>query len=138
MNNGIHSSKAPAGSVTDWQQKIRAAIRPMGLLGPAGVWLFLLMVLPALLIGELSLVPGLRPGQVIDGYGLLNYLRILEPTYLQVLRRSATFAVGLGANVLVGGSNKSFALQPVSIQTQTGLNVAAGVTELELRSIEGE
>ena len=51
---------------------------------------------------------------------------------------SATFAVGLGANVLVGGSNKSFALQPVSIQTQKGLNVAAGVTELELRSIEGE
>ncbi len=51
---------------------------------------------------------------------------------------SATFAIGLGANVLVGGSNKSFALQPVSIQTQTGLNVAAGITEIELRSIEGE
>ena len=48
---------------------------------------------------------------------------------------SATFAVGLGANVLVGGSNKTFALQPVSLQTQKGLNIAAGVAEIELRSI---
>jgi hypothetical protein len=44
----------------------------------------------------------------------------------------ATIAVGLGANVLVGGSNRTIALQPVSVQAQTGLNVAAGVTELEL------
>jgi len=44
----------------------------------------------------------------------------------------ATVAVGLGANVLVGGSNRTVALQPVSVQAQTGLNVAAGVTELEL------
>jgi hypothetical protein len=48
---------------------------------------------------------------------------------------SATFAIGLGANVLVGGSSKTFALQPVSLQTQTGLNIAAGVAEIELRSI---
>ena len=76
------------------RQKLRASVRPLGLLGPAGVWLLLLMVLPTLLIGELSLVPALRPGQPIEGYGLLNYLRILEPTYLQVLQRSATFATG--------------------------------------------
>lgn len=47
----------------------------------------------------------------------------------------ATFAVGLGANVLVGGSDKSIALQPLSIQAQTGLNFAAGIAEIELRSI---
>lgn len=47
----------------------------------------------------------------------------------------ATVAVGLGANVLVGGSNRTIALQPVSIQGQTGLNVAAGVTELRLRPV---
>ena len=52
------------------------------------------MVLPTLLIAELSFVPGLRPGQAIEGYGLLNYIRILEPTYLRVLQRSATFAMG--------------------------------------------
>jgi hypothetical protein len=45
----------------------------------------------------------------------------------------ATFAVGLGANVLVGGSHRSIALQPVSITGQTGLNLAAGVAVLRLR-----
>jgi hypothetical protein len=45
----------------------------------------------------------------------------------------ATVAVGLGANVLVGGSNRSVALQPVSISGQTGLNIAAGVAQLQLR-----
>jgi hypothetical protein len=44
----------------------------------------------------------------------------------------ATVAVGLGANVLVGGSNHTIALQPLSMQGQTGLNVAAGVAELVL------
>jgi len=39
----------------------------------------------------------------------------------------ATFAVGLGANVLVGGSEQSIALQPVSVQGQTGINIAAGL-----------
>ncbi|MBX3512102.1 MAG: DUF992 domain-containing protein [Xanthobacteraceae bacterium] len=47
----------------------------------------------------------------------------------------ATVAVGLGANVLVGGNNRTVALQPVSIQAQEGLNVAAGVTELKLRPV---
>jgi len=49
---------------------------------------------------------------------------------------SATVGVGLGANAMVGGSNNTFALQPVSGQAQTGLNVAAGVTGLELRSVD--
>jgi hypothetical protein len=44
----------------------------------------------------------------------------------------ATLGVGLGANALVGGSNNSFALQPLSVQSQTGLNVAAGISRLEL------
>jgi hypothetical protein len=44
----------------------------------------------------------------------------------------ATVVVGLGANVLVGGSQKQFALQPLSVQAQTGLNLAVGVTELDL------
>jgi uncharacterized protein DUF992 len=45
---------------------------------------------------------------------------------------SAAVGVGAGANVLVGGFNSSIALQPVSIEGQNGLNVAAGVTELTL------
>jgi len=45
----------------------------------------------------------------------------------------ATVAVGLGANVLVGGSDRTVALQPLSVTGQTGLNLAAGVASLELR-----
>jgi hypothetical protein len=45
----------------------------------------------------------------------------------------ATAVVGLGANVLVGGSNRTVALQPLSVTGQVGLNVAAGVAELDLR-----
>ena len=45
----------------------------------------------------------------------------------------ATAVVGLGANVLVGGSNRTVALQPLSIGGQVGLNVALGVANLSLR-----
>jgi hypothetical protein len=44
----------------------------------------------------------------------------------------ATAVAGVGANVLVGGSNSSVALQPISVQGQMGLNVAAGIGALEL------
>jgi hypothetical protein len=44
----------------------------------------------------------------------------------------ATVVGGLGANVLVGGSNRTVELQPVSVQGQTGLNVAAGVAGIDL------
>jgi hypothetical protein len=44
----------------------------------------------------------------------------------------ATVIAGLGANVLVGGFNKGINLQPLSVQAQTGLNVAAGITGLQL------
>lgn len=45
----------------------------------------------------------------------------------------ATVGVGLGANVLVGGNDRTVALQPVSFQGQTGLNLAVGVAGLTLR-----
>jgi hypothetical protein len=47
---------------------------------------------------------------------------------------SATVGLGVGANALVGGSNNTFALQPVSVQGQTGLGIAAGIAGLALRA----
>jgi hypothetical protein len=38
--------------------------------------------------------------------------------------------IGAGANVLVGSSGNSIALQPVSVEGTTGLNVAAGIAEM--------
>lgn len=48
----------------------------------------------------------------------------------------ATVGAGLGANVLLGGSNRSISLQPVSLQGQAGLNVAAGVADLQLQAAQ--
>ncbi len=48
---------------------------------------------------------------------------------------SATVGVGAGANVLIGGSNQSISLQPISIEGNTGLNVAAGIGAITLRLV---
>ena len=46
---------------------------------------------------------------------------------------SASVGVGVGGNALIGGSANSIALQPLSVQGQVGLNIAAGLESLELR-----
>ena len=45
----------------------------------------------------------------------------------------ATFGFGVGANVLVGGSNNTISLQPLSVSGQAGANLALGVARLTLR-----
>jgi hypothetical protein len=45
----------------------------------------------------------------------------------------ASAGLGLGANVLIGGFKRSIALQPVSVQGQTGLNLAVGISRLKLK-----
>lgn len=44
----------------------------------------------------------------------------------------ATVGAGLGANVMVGGFEKTINLQPISVKGQTGLNIAAGLSSLRL------
>jgi hypothetical protein len=44
-----------------------------------------------------------------------------------------TLAAGLGANVLIGGSNRTVALQPLSVSGQVGINLALGIGDLTLR-----
>lgn len=53
------------------------------------------------------------------------------------VQASAAVGVGVGANALVGGSANSFALQPLSLQGQTGLSAAAGLESMELRPAPG-
>jgi hypothetical protein len=45
----------------------------------------------------------------------------------------AAVGVGLGANALIGGSRRSFALQPLSVEANAGLDFTAGVSTLRLR-----
>ena len=49
---------------------------------------------------------------------------------------SATIGAGLGAHALVGGFDKSIALQPLSVEGNSGLDVAAGIGEMSLRKAE--
>ena len=44
----------------------------------------------------------------------------------------ASAGIGLGANVLIGGTGRAFSLQPLSIEGEVGINIAAGVTAVTL------
>ena len=46
---------------------------------------------------------------------------------------NASLVVGAGANALVGGSNRSVALQPLSVEGRVGANLALGVANLTLQ-----
>ncbi|MBV9571186.1 MAG: DUF992 domain-containing protein [Alphaproteobacteria bacterium] len=48
---------------------------------------------------------------------------------------SATAGVGVGANALVGGFDRSITLQPLSIEGNTGLNVAGGIGAISLKHV---
>jgi hypothetical protein len=60
-----------------------------------------------------------------------KYAGTLSGSYVGATAEAAV-ALGLGANVLIGGSNESVVLQPVSVQSTTGFNIAAGVSQLNL------
>ena len=61
-------------------------------------------------------------------------LGALQGTYAGAAAEASVVA-GVGANALVGGSNRTIALQPLSVQGQVGLNIAAGVAGLDLRYV---
>lgn len=69
--------------------------------------------------GVLAASKGLPPGALAGSYGGVG--------------ANASFGVGLGANILVGGTGRSFSLQPISVEGQTGVNIAGGVTTLTLK-----
>ncbi|HEX6120335.1 MAG TPA: DUF992 domain-containing protein [Dongiaceae bacterium] len=65
------------------------------------------------------------PGQVKKGALAGDYAGV---------QGSAAVGLGLGANVLIGGSNDQIALQPASVEGVQGLNVAAGFGQVTLRA----
>jgi hypothetical protein len=63
-----------------------------------------------------------------------RYSGMLAGTYVGATGQ-ATIGAGAGANVLIGGSNHSVSLQPLSVQGQLGLNAAGGIGALELHAV---
>jgi hypothetical protein len=45
----------------------------------------------------------------------------------------ASVGVGVGANALIGGTGRAFSLQPLSVEGQTGINIAGGITTVTLQ-----
>ena len=72
---------------------------------------------------------GLDIGSTIGGQIVWS---VFAPS--RVAPGEVTFGAGLGANVLLGGSSRSIALQPLSIGGQAGVNLAIGVADLQLRA----
>lgn len=85
------------------KRALQSSLRPLLLLGPAGLWLVMLLVLPTLLLLELSLIPGFRVGQPPGAYGLGNYLTLMDPLYLRVIGRSLFYALGTTISCLLLG-----------------------------------
>ena len=71
--------------------------------------------------GVIAPTQGIPPGSLDGHYGGVT--------------ASATAGVGVGANLLVGGSDRTISLQPLSVEGNTGLNVAGGVGALSLHYI---
>ncbi|MGM3307879.1 ABC transporter permease [Anabaena sp. WFMT] len=78
-------------------------LAPMALLAPSGIWLLLLLLLPTLIIFELSLVTNIRPGDIVNPNGFQNYIRILEPLYLRVIFNSLFLAINTTIICLILG-----------------------------------
>ena len=48
---------------------------------------------------------------------------------------NASVGIGFGGNFLLGGNANQYTLQPISVQGQTGLNVTAGIVNLDLTPV---
>jgi hypothetical protein len=70
--------------------------------------------------GVFAPTAGARPGALAGGYVGAD--------------ASLTLGAGLGANALVGGFERSFTLQPLSVEVQSGVALAAGVASMTLRA----
>jgi spermidine/putrescine transport system permease protein len=127
-------------SGSPWGQRLLRLVEPLTLLAPAGIWLALLLVIPTLLILKISLVPGLRPEELQGDYGSAaygwgNYLRIFEPTYLNVLGRSLSFAFGATLICLVLGFPVAYWIALMSPQRWQNLILVSFVLPLWTSSL---
>jgi spermidine/putrescine transport system permease protein len=109
--------------------------QPLVLLAPAGIWLLLLLVLPTLIIFQLSLVPNIRPGDLVNPSGLANYIRIFDPLYLQVIWRSLWLAMGTTIICLILGFPVAYWIAQIAPKQWRNLLLLAFVLPLWTSSL---
>ncbi|MBE9050372.1 ABC transporter permease [Nostocales cyanobacterium LEGE 11386] len=110
-------------------------LQPLVLLAPSGIWLLLLLVLPTLLIFELSLVPNIRPGDIVNPSGLDNYIRIFDPLYLQVIGRSLWLAIATTIICLILGFPVAYWIAQIAPQRWRNLLLLGFVLPLWTSSL---
>ena len=110
-------------------------LQPLILLAPSGIWLLLLLVLPALIIFELSLVSDIRPGDLVNPNGFQNYIRILDPLYVQVIVRSIFFAFGTTIICLILGFPVAYWIAQIAPQRWRNLLLLSFVLPLWTSSL---
>jgi spermidine/putrescine transport system permease protein len=110
-------------------------LQPLILLAPSGIWLLLLLVLPALIIFELSLVADIRPGDLVNPNGFQNYIRILDPLYVQVIVRSIFFAFGTTIICLILGFPVAYWIAQIAPQRWRNLLLLSFVLPLWTSSL---
>jgi len=110
-------------------------LQPLTLLAPAGVWLLLLLVLPTLIILQLSLVPDIRPGDIVNPRGFANYIRIFDPLYLQVIMRSLWLAISTTIICLILGFPVAYWIAQIAPQKWRNLLLLGFVLPLWTSSL---
>jgi spermidine/putrescine transport system permease protein len=95
--------KNDVSQIEELHHQRRNWLQPLVLLAPSGIWLLLFLVLPSLIIFELSLVADIRPGDIVNPNGFKNYIRIFDPLYVQVIARSLSLAFGTTIICLILG-----------------------------------
>ncbi|MDO8979140.1 MAG: DUF992 domain-containing protein [Afipia sp.] len=89
-------------------------------------------------IGRLGLDLGITAGGVMTWVVLASTANIPTGALAgEFVGASGDISVGLGigANVLVGGTRKSVSLQPLSVEGQVGVNLALGVARMRLTPV---
>jgi spermidine/putrescine transport system permease protein len=108
---------------------------PLALLGPSGLWLLLLLILPTLVIFQLSLVPGIKPGDVVNPSGLQNYIQAFQPEVLRVIGRSLFLAFGTTIICLLLGFPVAYWIALLSPKNWRNLLLVAFVLPLWTSSL---
>lgn len=131
----INLEKNEISQIEKLQNPVRNWLQPLVLLAPSAIWLLLLLVLPALIIFELSLVADIRPGDLVNPNGFKNYIRIFDSLYVQVIGRSLFFAFGTTIICLILGFPVAYWIAQIAPQRWRNLLLLGFVLPLWTSSL---
>ncbi len=131
----INLEKNEISKIEKLQNPVRNWLQPLVLLAPSAIWLLLLLVLPSLIIFELSLVTDIRPGDLVNPNGFKNYIRIFDSLYVQVIWRSLFFAFGTTIICLILGFPVAYWIAQIAPQRWRNLLLLGFVLPLWTSSL---